>query len=221
MHHHHDPDSQFHRHGRRFMRGRRHGMGGGHGHRHGMGHGPAHFAGSFGGEEMGGRGFHAGRKLGAGGLQLLILALLKEKPRYGYEIIKALEERSGGYYAPSPGMVYPALTYLEELGRATVKDDGAKRLYRITADGEAELDKNREAADALLERLARIGQKMERVRAAFAGGAADEEDESAPELKAARRALKLALRDKHDAPRAEQKRLTEILERATREILGS
>lgn len=212
---HHDTESPFHRLGRRFMRGRRHGMGGGR--HHGMGHGLAR----FGGEEMGGRGFHAGRKLGAGGLQLLILALLKEKPRYGYEIIKALEERSGGYYAPSPGMVYPALTYLEELGRATVKDDGTKRLYRITADGEAELGKHREEADALLDRLARIGQKMERVREAFSGGEAGEDEDSAPELKAARRALKGALREKHDAPRAEQKRLAEILDRATREILGS
>ncbi|MGA2088335.1 MAG: helix-turn-helix transcriptional regulator [Stellaceae bacterium] len=209
---HHDTESPFHRHGRRFMRGRRHGPG--------SGHGLAYFGGGFGGEEMGGRGFPAGRKLGAGGLQLLILALLKEKPRYGYEIIKALEEHSGGYYAPSPGMVYPALTYLEELGRATVKDDGAKRLYRITADGETELDKNREEADAMLERLARIGQKMERVREAFAGGEAGEDEESAPELKAARRALKGALREKHGAPRAEQKRLAEILERATREIRG-
>jgi DNA-binding PadR family transcriptional regulator len=217
MHHHPDSPSPFHRHGKRFMRGRR----GGHAHRHGPGHGLAHFGGGFGGEEMGGRGFHAGRKLGAGGLQLLILALLKEKPRYGYEIIKALEERSGGYYAPSPGMVYPALTYLEELGRATVKDDGAKRLYRITAEGDAEFAKHRDEADGMLERLARIGQKMERVRAAFSGGETSDEDESAPELRAARRALKGALREKHDAPRAEQKRLAEILERATREILES
>jgi len=213
--HHYGIDSPFHRHGRRFMRGHRHGMGGG---RH---FGFAPFGGGFGEAMGGGRGFRAGRKLGAGGLQLLIIALLKEKPRYGYEIIKGLEERSGGFYAPSPGMVYPALTYLEELGHATVKDDGAKRLYRITGEGEAELEKNREAADAMLERLTRIGQKMERVREVFSGGEAGEEEESAPELKAARRALKMALREKHAAPRAEQKRLAEILDRATREIRGS
>jgi DNA-binding PadR family transcriptional regulator len=206
-----------HRHGRRFMRGggggRRHGLG--HGSRHGSGHGPG-FGPSF-GEEMGGRGFMPGRKLGADKLQLLILALLKEKPRHGYEIIKALEEHSGGYYAPSPGMVYPALTYLEEIGHATVTDEGAKKLYRITAEGEARLAQDREEADAMLDRLARIGKKMERVREAFSG----EEEESSPELKAARRALKMALRGKLDAPRAEQKRLAEILERATREIRGA
>ncbi len=70
---------------------------------------------------MGGRGFGMGRKLGSADLQLLILRLLDEKPSHGYEIIKALDEHSNGFYVPSPGMVYPALTYLEELGFATVE----------------------------------------------------------------------------------------------------
>src|ERR1700751_2604728 len=94
----------------------------------------------------GGMGWHdlrAGRKLGADDLQLLILALLAEKPSHGYEIIKGLEERSGGFYAPSPGMVYPALTYLEELGYASVEADGAKKLYRISEEGRAYLEQNR------------------------------------------------------------------------------
>ena len=69
---------------------------------------------------MGGRAFGMGRKLASVDLQLLILGLLAEKPRHGYEIIKALDERSKGFYVPSPGMVYPALTYLEEIGHATV-----------------------------------------------------------------------------------------------------
>src|ERR1700723_824874 len=78
----------------------------------------------------GGRGFGMGRKLPSADLQLLILQLLAEKPRHGYEIIKALEERSKGFYVPSPGMVYPALTYLEEIGHATVEADGARKLHR-------------------------------------------------------------------------------------------
>ncbi len=77
---------------------------------------------------IGGRGFFGGRKLGSGELQLVILALLEEAPRHGYEIIKALEETSKGFYAPSPGMVYPALTYLEEVGFATVEAEGSKKL---------------------------------------------------------------------------------------------
>ena len=103
-------------------------------HRGGRGFGRL-VAGLAGGAGMGAQGFGAGRKLAAGDLQLVILALLAEAPRHGYEIIKALEERSGGFYSPSPGMVYPALTYLEELGHATVAAEGTKKLYRITGDG--------------------------------------------------------------------------------------
>src|SRR5579862_6277310 len=114
---------------RRGIRG--HGRG-----RHGFGPFAAGFADGTG---MGGGGFRTGRKLGAADLQLIILALLKEKPRHGYEIIKALEERSAGFYVPSPGMVYPALTYLEETGHAVVESDGSKKLYRITETGETRL----------------------------------------------------------------------------------
>src|SRR6266567_9519319 len=101
------------------------------------------------GAGLGGRGFFGGRKLGSDELQLVILALLEERPRHGYEIIKALEERSGGFYSPSPGMVYPALTYLEEVGFATVETEGSKKLYQITDLGRAKLDENRALADAI------------------------------------------------------------------------
>src|ERR1700732_2965748 len=98
----------------------------------------------------GGRGFFGGRKLGSGELQLVILALLEERPRHGYEIIKALEETSKGFYAPSPGMVYPALTYLEEVGYATVAAEGVKKLYQVTDEGRAYLAQNRATVDAIL-----------------------------------------------------------------------
>ena len=113
-----------------------------------------HFAGfgaRFGhGDGVGGRGFFGGRKLGSGELQLVILALLEERPRHGYEIIKALEDTSKGFYAPSPGMVYPALTYLEEVGYATVEAEGSKKLYRITDAGLAQLNENRAFVDAVV-----------------------------------------------------------------------
>src|SRR6201986_4048511 len=95
---------------------------------------------------LGGRGFGMGRKLASADLQLLILKLLDEKPRYGYEIIKELDERSKGFYVPSPGMVYPALTYLEEIGHATVAADGARKLYNITEAGQEHLAKHLAAA---------------------------------------------------------------------------
>jgi DNA-binding PadR family transcriptional regulator len=72
-----------------------------------------------------------------------MLHLLQEKPRHGYEIIKAIEQLVGGGYSPSPGVVYPTLTLLEEMGYATVEaEEGGKKLYRITAEGEADLKEN-------------------------------------------------------------------------------
>ncbi len=113
---------------------------------------------------LGGRGFGMGRKLGSADLQLLILKLLDEKSRHGYEIIKELDERSKGFYVPSPGMVYPALTYLEEIGHATVTVEGTRKLYSITDPGKEHLAKNSAAADALLTQFGRVGERMDRMR---------------------------------------------------------
>jgi DNA-binding PadR family transcriptional regulator len=177
------------------------------------------FGGSFGhGEGIGGRGFFGGRKLGSEELQLVILALLEEHPRHGYEIIKALDETSRGFYVPSPGMVYPALTYLEEVGYATVEIDGSKKLYRITDAGSAYLSENRELVDAILAQLARIGSKMERVRQAFAGDEPDDIGHRA--VDEARQALRAALISKLNASPStgELQRVAEVLKRATEEL---
>ena len=84
--------------------------------------------------------------LASGDLQLIILLLLSERPRHGYEVIKALEEQSCGISTPSPGMVYPALTYLDEVGFATAISEGSKRLYTLTDEGKAHLADNEETA---------------------------------------------------------------------------
>jgi DNA-binding PadR family transcriptional regulator len=89
-----------------------------------------------------------------GDLRLVIMALLAERPRYGYEIIKALEERVGGDYSPSPGVIYPNLTLLEEVGHATVSEErGGRRLYTLSEEGLAYLAANKTAADAILARV--------------------------------------------------------------------
>jgi DNA-binding PadR family transcriptional regulator len=182
----------------------------------------AHFAGfgsAFGhGGGFGGRGFFGGRKLGSGDLQLVILALLEERPRHGYEIIKALEETSKGFYAPSPGMVYPALTYLEEVGYATVEAEGSKKLYRITEAGLEKLKENRPYVDAALALLARIGGRMEKVRQAFVGD--EQGDVGHRAVDEARQALRAALISKLSAsPSAEElQRVSEVLKRATEEL---
>jgi DNA-binding PadR family transcriptional regulator len=167
--------------------------------------------------------FLTGRKIGAfGGAgvgnPLVILALLEERPRHGYEIIKALEETSKGFYAPSPGMVYPALTYLEEVGYATVEAEGSKKLYQITAAGLEKLNENRAFVDAALTQLARIGSKMERVRQAFAGDEPGDVGHRA--VDEARQALRAALISKLNAsPSAEElQRVSEVLKRATDEL---
>jgi DNA-binding PadR family transcriptional regulator len=104
-----------------------------------------------------GRGFRDGdssRVFEHGDLRLVIMALLSEKPRYGYEIIKALEEWVGGGYSPSPGVVYPTLTLLEEVGHATVSDEhGGRRLYTLSTDGRAFLEVNRKTVDAIFARI--------------------------------------------------------------------
>ena len=102
----------------------------------------------------------AGRMLAHGDLRLLALALIAEQPRHGYEIIKLLEEKTEGWYAPSPGVVYPTLTFIEEAGYVTGAADGAKRLYTITAEGRAYLEQNRAVVDAVLERLQAVGERV-------------------------------------------------------------
>jgi len=199
----------------------------GFGGRHGFSGGPS---------GVGFDGLNRGRKLGSADLQLLLLALLAERPSHGYELIKALDERSNGYYAPSPGMIYPALTYLEEIGHASVEPQGAKKLYSITETGLTHLEGQRASVDALLEQLAYIGKRMDEVRRAMGSGdapndAADFDSPQAfggrgrhaagsPEVRAARRSLKSALIEKSGATLAEQKRIAEILERAAAEIRG-
>jgi len=87
------------------------------------------------GRGMGGRAFGMGRKLASVDLQLIILGLLADKPHHGYEIIKALDERSKGSMSPAR-MVYPALTFLEEIGHATIEADGNRKRYHITEAGQ-------------------------------------------------------------------------------------
>ena len=110
-----------------------------------------HFGRGFGGGRVGwGRHGHGGgrRMFEQGDLRFLVLSLIAEKPRHGYELIKEIEERTGGQYAPSPGVVYPLLTMLEEMGFASLNaEDGGKKLYAITAEGEAELAQNKETLD--------------------------------------------------------------------------
>jgi DNA-binding PadR family transcriptional regulator len=187
--------------------------------------------GPFGG---GGGGMRSARVLASGDLQLLILLLLSEKPRHGYEIIKAIEEHSSGVYTPSPGMVYPALTFLEETGYATATVEGTKKLFSITADGTDHLTKNRSAAEELWNRLALFGRKLahfqrqyaeeEDVAEHFGGGPRDSVRSEWRQMKAEflglRDELKAAIYEKLNSSIEEKKRVLQILRRTIDEIRG-
>jgi DNA-binding PadR family transcriptional regulator len=99
------------------------------------------------------RGGRHGRMFDYGELRLLVLAMIAEEPRHGYELIKAIEERFGGSYSPSPGVIYPTLAWLDDMGYAAIEPEpSGRKLYRITGEGEAFLTTNRAAADELLGR---------------------------------------------------------------------
>jgi DNA-binding PadR family transcriptional regulator len=198
-------------------------------HHHGRGGGRL-MGGGPGGFDNEGDGFPRGRKFTSDDLQLMLLALIDEEPRHGYELIKALEARSNGFYAPSPGMVYPALTYLEELGYVTVQLEGNRKRYSLADAGRVYLAAHRERADLMLAKLAHIARKMDSVRRAFAGetgeraGTTGDDDNGSgwlPEFIAARRALKHALLMRDNASPDEQRRIAAILQRATAEIEGN
>lgn len=96
-----------------------------------------------------------GRLFDYGELRLVLLALIAEEPRHGYELIKLIEERSGGSYDPSPGVIYPTLTWLDDMGYARAEtDDGGRKRYSLTGEGRSFLDANSRTADELLARLA-------------------------------------------------------------------
>ena len=126
------------------------------GRRHGRPEGEGHPEGAHRGRGRGGR---MGRFFEHGDLRLVILSLIAEKPRHGYEIIKAIEERVGGAYSPSPGVVYPTLTLLEELGHiSTEQSSGPRKLHSITEEGRLYLEANRTAVVALMARIDEAGR---------------------------------------------------------------
>jgi DNA-binding PadR family transcriptional regulator len=145
-----------------------------------------HEDGLSGGRGRGGRhGFGAGRVFGHGGLRFVLLQLIADKPSHGYELIKLIEERLGGSYAPSPGVVYPTLTLLEELGHLSVEsgaEGGGRKRYTLTDSGREYLTANRETAESMMERL-RCG-----------GGVTSARGDRPPQVTRAIENLKLAMR---------------------------
>ena len=145
--------------------GGRHAMhrGSGRGFGQGFGHG---FGGRRGG---GGRGERGGRQrmFNGGELRLVLLKLIADEPRHGYDLIRQIEELTGGAYAPSPGVIYPTLTLLDDMGQIEAQlSEGAKKLFAITDAGRAELEANTETVDAAIARLTAVGEETQRTDSA-------------------------------------------------------
>jgi DNA-binding PadR family transcriptional regulator len=165
--------------------------------------------------------FMRGRKFSSEDLQLMLLALLAERASHGYELIKELQTRSGGFYSPSPGMIYPALTYIEELGYAAVAIASNKKSYSLLPAGHVYLNAHRTRVDELLAGLIHMARKMQYLRGAIAEeSSAGEREGWLPVFVEARLALKRTLLLKSAAAPDEQRRIAAILARATEEILA-
>ncbi|WP_444845730.1 PadR family transcriptional regulator [Duganella caerulea] len=167
-----------------------------HQHHHHAMHGDHH-------HHRGGGGRGRGPKMfDAGAMRYVVLHLIAEKPRHGYEIIKALEQLSGGGYTPSPGAIYPLLSMMLDMGHVSATADGNKKLHTITPEGEAFLAENRQFVDVILARLA-------------------EPSEGRVDLRLAMHELKAAVIDKAHGPGASDQRAAQIraiLQRAVDDV---
>src|SRR5580765_788039 len=148
-----------------------------------------------------------GRWFESGEMRLVILRLIREKPRHGYEIMKALEERMGGHYTPSAGTVYPTLQLLEDQGYVRAVETEGRRVYHITPEGERFLDENRDVIDDIIDRVRDTLRDV-------AGGQMGELNAAIAKLAAV--TYKRAWRRGPDHPSIAK--VVEILRRATQEI---
>ncbi len=148
-----------------------------------------------------------GRMFGHGDLKLLLLALIEQQPRHGYELIRTIEDMFNGQYSPSPGTIYPTLTMLEDLGYvAAESEEGGRKRYAITDAGRTFLDENRDAVEAVTERTERNARMAAKLAAPMA-------------IRKAMHELKHALLMRSMKwDKAEAERVVAILERAAREI---
>jgi DNA-binding PadR family transcriptional regulator len=143
---------------------------------------------------------------GAGDMKYVILKLLRDKPRHGYEVMKKLEERLHGCYFPSPGTVYPTLQWLEDEGLVVSKEVEGKKVYEITDAGRAFLEEHRDVVEDIFDRVRDVVDEA-------LGGAMGDVNEAVRRLMKA--AYRTAWRSRDDAVR---RRVAEVLRQAAEEI---
>ena len=112
------------------------------------------------GEPDDARGGRRRRVFDSGELRLVLLKLIADQPRHGYELIRAIEELTGGLYVPSPGMVYPILTLLQDMGQIEeATPGGARKQFAVTAEGTEHLAARRQEVEALFARLSELASR--------------------------------------------------------------
>jgi len=132
-----------------------------------MGWGRGGFGGPPGWGERGERGGGRRRVFDSGELRLVLLKLIADQPRHGYDLIRAIEELTRGAYAPSPGVVYPTITMLQDMELiAEAAAEGARKAYAITPEGTAHLAGRADEIEALFQRLAALGEMREKAEGA-------------------------------------------------------
>jgi len=159
-----------------------------------------------------------GRKFTAQELALMVLALLQQGPRHGYEIIKELKAASLGFYSPSPGALYPVLGQMVQQGHALVEAEGKRKCYRLSDSGRRYLESQAQAVQLIFTRLRHAAKKMLWISQNMDPEAATRATGWLPEFVEARRAMRSALFARSDADQHEQRRLVDILNRAVAEI---
>jgi len=155
------------------------------------------------------RGHRGGRRrqwFEAGDMKYVILKLLKDKPRHGYEVMKELEDQMHGFYSPSPGTVYPTLQWLEDEGLVKAKDLEGKKVYEITDAGRAFLDSHKDVVEDIFDRIRdAVDQAL--------GGSMAELNHAVGHL--VKEVYRTGWKAREDAVR---KKLAEILQRAAAEV---
>jgi DNA-binding PadR family transcriptional regulator len=146
-----------------------------------------------------------GQWFGSGDMKYVILKLVQEKPRHGYEVMKELEERMHGCYTPSPGTVYPTLQWLEDEGLVSSKDVAGKKVYEITDAGRTFLEEHRDLVDEIFDR---VSETVNRVM----GGAMGDVN------RAVGRLVKAVYRAGWKVDDEARKRVADVLARAAQEI---
>lgn len=169
------------------------------------GRGPGMGEGRMRGERHGRRG-GGGRMFEHGALRWVLLSMIADKPSHGYELIKAIESRMGGTYAPSPGVIYPSLALLEDMGAVSVAAEGGKKRYAVTDEGRRLLTENAEA-------LAHIEMKMKALR-----GRPDRPARIAQAIEAFRTATHQRLTQEPPLSEAEVEAIADLIEAAAEKV---